>query len=398
MPELDFFSMSTLIATNLLVMACALPMSMGRKISLAAQHVQFFFLLQTAAWICIMAASRLPGSRLEVGLALAATIATATAQWKLSLALGHWLGRRQGSRLLASICALGPLGLVLLWPDPSLRLAWFSALHGCMLALLAWMCLHPTRPSAKNWRYLLCAVTSCMALALWARGYLALATDWLPGFAGQSRTNIGFALLSQTYSTVLLVSTLVAWRDETNQTLHQQAMTDQLTGLPNRRALQQQAAVMIEHARRYRLPLAVVLLDLDHFKQVNDVHGHALGDQALTLFARILQAHSRTDELAARWGGEEFCLLVHADPQAVGQLCQRLQLQLTQQTQLQLGWVLRFSAGCAMLRQPGDNLHSLLRQADAALYRAKQQGRAQWTFAEELRAAPAAAAPEPAEA
>jgi diguanylate cyclase (GGDEF)-like protein len=221
-----------------------------------------------------------------------------------------------------------------------------------------------------------------MGLMLFVRSYLALATPFLPSFTADSGANQVFALLTTLSSTLLMVAVLVAWRDETSQQLRDLALQDMLTGLANRRALLERAPAMLAHAQRHRQALALVMLDLDHFKHVNDEHGHAVGDQTLCLFARLLQQQLRADEIAARWGGEEFCLLLYTTSDGVDSLCTRLQAALLQASVQTLGFEVRFSAGCAHAPQVWSELclDLLLPPADAALYAAKRRGRDCWTM------------------
>jgi len=384
LPTLDFFSMTSVVALNMMAMSAALPLAMGRRVSGAARHAQHFFLIQAGAWIFILIASRLPQGLLSRELlSLGAAACAASAQWQMARALREWLGPRPPwlERGLIALCFLGPLGFTLLLPHLSLRTGWFSAAHGLSLLALAGLCLEPRRPVARSWRYLMCGVAVFMGLVLLVRSYLALATPFLPSFTADSGANQIFALLVTLSSTLLMVAVLVAWRDETNQQLRDMALQDMLTGLPNRRARLERAPAMLAHAQRHRQALALVMLDLDHFKHVNDEYGHATGDRTLCLFARLLQQQLRSDEIAARWGGEEFCLLLYTTDDGVDTLCTRLQSALLQASTQTLGFEVRFSAGCAHAPQVWDGLRleMLLPAADAALYAAKRRGRDCWT-------------------
>lgn len=156
------------------------------------------------------------------------------------------------------------------------------------------------------------------------------------------------------------------------------AIRDELTGLPNRRYMLEM--MWLEHARaqRSRQPLLLALLDLDHFKAVNDTHGHAAGDVALQSFAQTVHGCVRASDLLARWGGEEFLLLMANTHPADGtRLLERVRatvaatpVALPGGTQLSL----TVSVGLAELA-PGESTAALLQRADAALYGAKRLGR-----------------------
>ena len=172
------------------------------------------------------------------------------------------------------------------------------------------------------------------------------------------------------------IALLVAWRYETEQKLRTLAMTDALTGVLNRRGFASQGAGVLAQASRHGLPLTALMLDLDHFKRVNDTHGHEMGDRALQLFARLLGETCRSGDLVARLGGEEFgMLLLHNHPRAAASFDQRLRTRLHAASAAELGFVLDYTAGAAQ-RVPGETgLDLLMARADAALYQAKSSGR-----------------------
>lgn len=162
--------------------------------------------------------------------------------------------------------------------------------------------------------------------------------------------------------------------------LMEQALHDPLTGLHNRRYLFETAPAMLELARRQGTQLCVVLLDLDHFKQFNDSHGHQAGDRLLQAFAHRARTMLRRSDLLARYGGEEFvAVMPDIDAEAAyGVLGRLLEACLEQplhdsRTALPLS---TFSAGIALFPQHADTLEHLLQRADLALYAAKGLGRA----------------------
>ena len=162
--------------------------------------------------------------------------------------------------------------------------------------------------------------------------------------------------------------------------LREQALHDPLTGLHNRRYLFEVAPGLLERARRQGTPLCVVLLDLDHFKLLNDTCGHAAGDLVLQRFAQLLTETLRKSDVVCRHGGEEF-VAVLPDLQADEAQAAITRL-LDSFTALQLALGRRrlprgsFSAGIALFPHHGSTLEQLLSRADRALYSAKHQGRA----------------------
>lgn len=159
------------------------------------------------------------------------------------------------------------------------------------------------------------------------------------------------------------------------------ARLDGLTGVLNRRAFFEEGERILDLCRRQRLPAGVLLLDLDHFKQLNDTWGHGGGDAVLRHFARLVQDSLRTTDLFGRYGGEEFCILlpgIAADHLWV--VAERLRTKLERDpAPLRDDATIRFTAsiGAVPLRPDDDaeDLQALVARADAALYRAKAGGR-----------------------
>ena len=150
-----------------------------------------------------------------------------------------------------------------------------------------------------------------------------------------------------------------------------QASTDSLTGLSNRRTLEERVRTLAANHKDY----AFVLCDLDHFKKLNESHGHEAGDKALRLFSEVLRNCLRADDLPARWGGEEFALLLClADAESAFEVTERIRASL--ELALAAGSVPRFTAsfGIADTRL-STQFEQLARMADDALYQAKEAGR-----------------------
>lgn len=153
--------------------------------------------------------------------------------------------------------------------------------------------------------------------------------------------------------------------------LQQQASTDPLTGLLNRRGFTSLWQRAMSHSSGTGSPLAVMLIDIDHFKSLNDLHGHDRGDEALVKIAKALGAVTRKQDFVCRLGGDEFVLAAPgADAEDLENLAQRLQQQLQAATQ---DMSLQISVGIAAA--PKHAVEELLRLADQALYRSKQHGR-----------------------
>lgn len=150
------------------------------------------------------------------------------------------------------------------------------------------------------------------------------------------------------------------------------AVTDELTGIANRRSMQVLTDRSVALSSRQLTPFSVAILDIDHFKAVNDDLGHAAGDAALQAFARIASATLRDTDSLGRWGGEEFLLLLPGTAEGFGSVLDRIRTGVRDAC-LDARPV-TFSAGVAH-HQPGETTDALLARADAALYAAKEAGR-----------------------
>jgi len=167
---------------------------------------------------------------------------------------------------------------------------------------------------------------------------------------------------------------------EKNAQLEALSITDPLTGLANRRRLMARLEEEVSRARRYKTPLSVVMIDIDHFKSVNDTHGHAMGDVVLRNIGAMLKSSVRTTDLAARYGGEEFTLVLpHTDVPAAFQVADNLRVRFSELEHRLDGVILKKTASMGVSARDGQgeipHAEDLLKYADEALYRAKQTGR-----------------------
>ena len=159
--------------------------------------------------------------------------------------------------------------------------------------------------------------------------------------------------------------------------LGREAREDPLTGLGNRRLLDESLPGLLNLARSDRTPLALVMMDVDHFKRVNDDHGHAIGDLVLARLARLLTASARTSDLLARIGGEEFIAVLVGTPiDLAGDICERLRQMVEHHPWHEISADLKvtISLGLVEVSDPVETTR-LLALADKALYTAKHLGR-----------------------
>jgi diguanylate cyclase (GGDEF)-like protein len=171
------------------------------------------------------------------------------------------------------------------------------------------------------------------------------------------------------------------------QAQEENALTDELTKLPNRRALAQQFLKEMQRARRHHKPIAFLMVDLDHFKGVNDSYGHLQGDAVLAELASIISTGARESDVCARYGGEEFALILHETNDAGARiLAERIRAKVAAHT-FPGGLKLTISIGVAATAEAAI-FTSLIERADQALYAAKMGGRNQVRVAD-MKAAPA---------
>ena len=165
------------------------------------------------------------------------------------------------------------------------------------------------------------------------------------------------------------------------QTLNKEAFTDKLTAVPNRRAFDKKMEDLFEHYHKEQQVFSLLLIDIDHFKQFNDTHGHAVGDRVLKYVASVMTGGIKGDDMLARYGGEEFAVLLpstsYEDAIAVGNHIREKvssnKLVDNNAQQKVLGYV-TVSVGVAAISDK-DNFDSIVERADKALYLAKKRGR-----------------------
>jgi diguanylate cyclase (GGDEF)-like protein len=153
------------------------------------------------------------------------------------------------------------------------------------------------------------------------------------------------------------------------------ARTDALTGIANARAFQEQGPIELERARRTHRPLVIAFLDIDNFKAINDTWGHKIGDAILIEVAHVLKRHLRSFDLVARWGGDEFLLLLSdVDETMAHSLFSRVQKELAYIESVKRVTV-TFSIGVAVFHEPFPAIEEMVDQADHELYVMKNSGK-----------------------
>ena len=376
MIALDITTILAITALNLFTVSAVLPMVMGKQISTSARCVQGSLVAQASGWACIVGAE----FAFDMPLSVLAMACGSLSNYLLFLALRGWLGSRPWRWLLQVACIALPVGYALSYQHYAVRVGWANFWLGLQFLLVARACLWPSVPWGTHWRYLLVGCYAVVAMFTFSRGILgALYTPLYPSFTTPHPINLLAQLVTNLCVPLTTVALMVAWRREAEHKLQTQANTDTLTDLLNRRGFEKASTQLIAQAQRQHWPLAVMMLDLDHFKRVNDLHGHEVGDRALKLFANVVRATLRDSDVASRIGGEEFALLLpQTDEAGAILLDKRLRQLLIKQSTRALGWPLNYSAGLVLCHTSASNaLESALHKADLAMYEAKHRGRGQ---------------------
>lgn len=279
------------------------------------------------------------------------------------------------------------LGTLWLWPthaDAPRRVASTSAISALCCLWTSWIVWRHMRQEIqrRRWMALFTLPSILGALVLVHRAVMALLSPQqliqtsIEGTSISLTSAMLWVLLS--LSLQLTLFGLVIFK--LGSQLRKAARHDRLTGLLNRHAMEDALTQERHRARRVGTPFSALMIDIDHFKQINDRLGHAAGDHTLRAVAQHLRKQLRTTDVVARWGGEEFLILLPGTNRAeaghlADKLCDSLRL-------LPIPWggqhlACTVSIGIAQWRPTGDTVDALLARADQALYRAKHDGRNQ---------------------
>lgn len=210
---------------------------------------------------------------------------------------------------------------------------------------------------------------------------LVLVLLWVQGIEGFTRFNVTIFVGTGIFASFILALALehtARYGFQLELKLEEQAHIDPLTGIANRRRLEDRAREEVERARRFNRPLSLMIMDLDHFKGVNDRHGHPFGDKVLRTLAKVGHANLRQTDLFARVGGEEFVVLMpETTSDTAVQIAERLRSQLSDNPVTEEGvtTTVTLSIGISVYGPEAQTVEALMAQADRALYAAKAQGR-----------------------
>lgn len=280
--------------------------------------------------------------------------------------LGRALARLQALGIVSMVaCALFDAHAAAVWLGFG-----FLALAASLIVLLGAWSLRRRQPAAGYFlAAALCGMGGTLSTTLSTWGGL----PWSEG----TFHAIDAGLMVEATLLALALGARMRIQEQARQRAEELARIDPLTGLLNRRAFRELASAAHGTASRRDRPLCALLLDLDHFKTVNDTHGHAAGDAALRAVGGLLRNTARMSDLCARWGGEEFLLLLpETASDEARAFAERLRLAVSDVTLVHDGHQIALTASLGVAqRQPGQSLDALIAASDAALYAAKEAGR-----------------------
>ena len=355
---LDVRTLLVVNATNLLLMAFTLPFIMGRQLSPAAASARTSLMVQALGWVAMILSSSWIQQWPDRVLSTLSIACFSAGQWLMFQALQGWLGPRRGQTLLLAVVVLTPIGYTLTFHSYPIRVGWSNLMLALQILIVCQATLRPASQLGGAWRWVVFGCTLTMVVFTAARGVMgAFFTELYPSFQAPHPVNL-MAMLAANVTLVLgTLAVLVAWREEAEAQLREQAHTDSLTGLLNRHGWGERAPTLFDQARRHADPMALIMLDLDHFKHINDTQGHEVGDQVLRMLGDVLQKNRRSSDLVARLGGEEFALLLPQTDKAAALLFeQRLRQALQDAGQSQPRLAVDYSAGLVMLQKAEDKI------------------------------------------
>jgi len=349
----------------------------------AALHWSAFAGLSTLSFVALVMALHQPVSLSAEHLRALGNIFGVVAMVALHSGVRLFVGapRSPGSYALALAIVLVASWLGLAPAHAALRVGVNSAvLTVITLAIAADLYRYGRKVVRRRQTWLLAVPLVAAAAGFSLRGVRALwhpesvATEMIADSALNVGSSVAYMVIALSFHATLIGLVV----DRLLADLRHRSRHDGLTGLLNRRTMEETLLAQIQRSRRTGEPFTVLMLDLDHFKAINDRHGHAAGDRALKHAAAALKSELREVDALARFGGEEFLVLMPgATAEAATPVAERLRNALITDAPEVDGGTLFLSAsiGVAQWREPAEESSRLLMRADAALYRAKMRGR-----------------------
>ncbi len=332
--------------------------------------------IQGTAWLLIVGRNAFP----ELA-SIAAANALLAYSWSLQMsALLEFHKRPTPRYLLYGPVVIAFLSFLIYLRDPREQLIMSGLSFGMLQFVTGAALLHFRLAAEQRTRWLLAGSFFVLSFGLLWLGFTAwFEPEVILPTSGMSLTP-GPALL--TFYAVTIASSfafILMHKERGDREKHELATTDSLTGVYNRRTFKELAEPQLSRSRRSQMAVSLLMLDLDHFKRINDTHGHLAGDDVLKAFAVLVKNCLRKEDLLARYGGEEFVVLLPGSSQiAAAALAERIREQASALPLDANGHRVRLTVSIGAASEKGDTLPSLeamLGRADEALYQAKREGR-----------------------
>lgn len=333
---------------------------------LVTYWMRLFFIGSACAWLSLAASAFYPHFILRL-VSSAMLVIVALCFIRASLAL---FGKTPGGRFLMSAAfaaiAAAPLAVIG-------HLAVAESLFGLVIGVELVMLYHQRKANTENSALMFFGLMGATVIL----SSLVRATAILIWPEEATLINSGWIMMLSGFSNLAIVILLMAVNQGIQNSLHRQALTDPLTGLMNRRALMQSFRNIANEIKRKPITLGLIICDLDHFKRVNDLYGHDIGDGVLMAFSGVLRRATRSSDIVARFGGEEFVIMLQeAAPETLDLVANRICAETSRHDlrigEVQVATTVSVGAGLFDGNEPFDKAFARI---DAALYEAKNTGR-----------------------
>ena len=302
-------------------------------------------------------------------------------------ALAVWQFQRHRSPPLHKAAIWGPVAAslvasILLVSDHGLRTMFQTPILVGQSLLLAWLAWAPWSKSPRErGRILLCAGAAALSLIIATRGIaVSLQGQWSGPFLLPPHHQALTYLLGLVVTLLDTIGFVLMLKERTVQLLHTQAMLDVLTGIPNRRALLEQLERDLSLASRQSSPVSLLMIDIDHFKRVNDEFGHLAGDAVLRHVAKLIARRVRRYDGLGRYGGEEFVVFLPATDAVGARVVAEAIRRTVESSPIQvegraIAITVSIGVHTRVPKNPTEDLAAMIAESDRAMYRAKQAGR-----------------------
>lgn len=372
----DIASILVAMTLSMVTMALALFAVMDGA-NRAARFAQISVGSQACGWLLLLASgAAAPLSTTDVILSTLSMAFISGSFAYSAAAFELWAGRKEIYKTPAVLGILLTVGYAVGFADYAFRVGWANGLLALQMVFIIVTLLRKPNVPIARWRWLPIIGLTVQGMITACRAVLgAFYPDDFPAFLTPHPVNVAFVFAGNCTAVLIMIGMLLAYREEAAQALERLAMTDGLTGVLNRRAWVALANAKLASTAINDRPLSVLIIDIDHFKQINDTHGHDAGDRALQLFARLMHEVSLSGDLVCRYGGEEFCVLTAGEQNVLTNFDQRMRASLANTVFEALGHQVTYSAGLATCSTADKQISELLLRADQALYHAKATGR-----------------------